>query len=101
MKFGVVNKSTIVNTFFVYTLQRNITRLAVITRNTNRNLGILKRGNWKRAKFSFNSYLMVVFINSKNHIVPDGCCAPNYCMLSEIEIGYRQKTWCFFLKSLN
>ena len=52
MKFGVVNKSTIVNKFVLHTLQRNITHLAVITRKTNRKLGILKGGNWKRANNS-------------------------------------------------
>ena len=49
MKFGVVNKSTILNRFVFHTLQRNITRLAVITRITNIKLGILKGGNLKRA----------------------------------------------------
>ena len=49
MKFGVVNKSTILNRFVPHTLQRNITHLAVITRKTNIKLGILKRGDWKRA----------------------------------------------------
>ena len=49
MKFGVVNKSTILNRFVHHTLQRNITRLAVITLKTNIKLGILKGGNWKRA----------------------------------------------------
>ena len=52
MKFGVVNKSTILNRFVLHTLQRNITHLAVITRKTNIILGILKGGgNWKRAKY--------------------------------------------------
>ena len=49
MKFGVVNKSSTLNRFVLHTLQRNITRLAVITRKTNIKLGILKGGNWKRA----------------------------------------------------
>ena len=44
MKFGVVNKSTILNRFVLHTLQRNITYLAVITRKTNIKLGILKGG---------------------------------------------------------
>ena len=44
MKFGVVNKSTILNRFVLHTLQRNITHLAVITRKSNIKLGILKRG---------------------------------------------------------
>ena len=44
MKFGVVNKSTILNRFVLHTLQRNITHLAVITRKTNIKLGILKVG---------------------------------------------------------
>ena len=51
MKFGMVNESTILNRFVLHTLQRNITHLAVITRKTNIKLGILKGGNWKRAKF--------------------------------------------------
>ena len=44
IKLGVVNK------FVLHTLQRNITHLALITRKTNIRLGILKGGNWKRAK---------------------------------------------------
>ena len=44
MKFGVVNKSTIVNKFVLHTVQRNITHLAVIARKTNLKLGILKGG---------------------------------------------------------
>ena len=51
MKFGMVNKSTILKRFVLHTLQRNIAHLAVITRKTNIKLGILKGGNWKRAKF--------------------------------------------------
>ena len=43
MKFGVVNKSTIVNKFVLHILQRNITHY-VITRKTNIKLGILKGG---------------------------------------------------------
>ena len=50
MKLGVVNKST-VNRFVLHTLQHNITHLAVITRKTNIKLGILKKGDWKRAKY--------------------------------------------------
>ena len=49
MKFGVVNESTTVNRFFLHTLQRNITHVAVIRRKTNIKLDILKGGNWKRA----------------------------------------------------
>ena len=49
MKFGVVNKSTILNRFVLHTLQRNITHLAVITRKTNIKLVILKGGSRKRA----------------------------------------------------
>ena len=44
MKVGVVNKSTTVIRFVLHTLRRNITHLAVITRKTNINFGILKRG---------------------------------------------------------
>ena len=47
MKFGVVNKSTTVNRFFLHTLQRNITHLAVITRKSNIKLGVVKRGTRK------------------------------------------------------
>ena len=50
MKFGVVNKSTIVNKFVLHTLQRNITHLAVITRKTNIKLGILKRGKLEKSR---------------------------------------------------
>ena len=53
MKFDVVNKSTILNRFVLHTLQRNITHLAVITRKTNRTLGILKGGNWQGASALF------------------------------------------------
>ena len=44
MKFGVVNKSAILNSSVLHTLQRNIKRLAVIIRKTNIKLGILKEG---------------------------------------------------------
>ena len=50
MKFGELNKSTILNRFVFQTLQRNITHLAVITRKTNIKLGILKRGTGKEPK---------------------------------------------------
>ena len=50
MKFGVVNKSTTVNRFVLHTLQRNITHLAVITRKTNKKLGILKGGELKKSR---------------------------------------------------
>ena len=59
MKFGVVNKSTILNRFVLHTLQRNITHLAVITRKTNLKLGILRGGNWKRAEKTFIFYFHV------------------------------------------
>ena len=49
MKFGVVNKSTILNRFVHHTLQRNITRLAVITLKTNIKLGILKGGELEKS----------------------------------------------------
>ena len=50
MKFGVVNKSKILNRFVIHTLQRKITHSFVITRKTNIKLGILKGGggDWKR-----------------------------------------------------
>ena len=56
MKFGSVNKSTPVNRFVVHTLQRNITRLAVITRKTSIQLVILKRGTGKEP-------ISLVFLN--------------------------------------
>ena len=46
----MVNKSTTLNRFVLHTLQRNITRLAVITRKTNIKLGILKGGTGKEPK---------------------------------------------------
>ena len=36
MKFGVMNKSTILNNFVLHSLQLNVTHLAVITRKTNK-----------------------------------------------------------------
>ena len=45
MQFGVVNKSTTVNRFVLHILQRNITHLAVKTRETKKKLGVLKGGN--------------------------------------------------------
>ena len=50
MKFGVGNKSTVLNRFVLHTLQSNITHLAVITRKTNIKLGILKGGTGKEPK---------------------------------------------------
>ena len=52
MKFGVVNKSTTLNRFVLHTLQRHITRLAVITCKTNIKLGILKGGLEKSRKIN-------------------------------------------------
>ena len=51
MKFGVVNKSTILNRFVLHTLQRKITHLAVIIRKTNIKLGVLKGGTGKEPRF--------------------------------------------------
>ena len=62
MKFGVVNKWTILNRFVLHTLQRNITHLAVITRKTNIKLGVLKGG--KLEKNSLVNYRR--FIYAKN-----------------------------------
>ena len=61
MKFGVVNKSTI-----LHTLQRNITHLAVITRETNIKLGILKRGAGKEPKFGHYRVVRVIWVSSEN-----------------------------------
>ena len=68
MKFGVVNKSTILNRFVLHTLQRNITHLAVITRKTNIKLGVLKGGNWKRAMVIFN-YLQTTGKRSRSRMI--------------------------------
>ena len=54
MKFGVVNKSTILNRFVLHTLQRNFTHLAVVTRKTNIKLVILKGGTGKEPNFHDN-----------------------------------------------
>ena len=62
MKVGVVNKLTILNRFVLHTLQRNITRLAVLTRRTKIKLGILKGGNWKTA---LNFYDLCSFCTDK------------------------------------
>ena len=50
MKFGTMNKLTIVNSFFLHTLHCSIVRLAIITRKTAGKLDFLKGGGkWKRA----------------------------------------------------
>ena len=54
MKFGVVNKSTILKRFVFNTLQRDITHLAVIIRRTNIKLGILKKGGELEKSLSFH-----------------------------------------------
>ena len=51
MKFGVVNKSTILNRLVLHTLQRNVTQIALMTRKTNIKLGILKGGLGKSCFF--------------------------------------------------
>ena len=53
-KIDEVNKSTIVNKVVPRTLQRNITHLAVITRETNIKLGILKGVTGKEPEFFTN-----------------------------------------------
>ena len=70
MNLGVVDKSTTVNRFVLHTLQRNITHSAVITRKTNIKLGILKRGDWKRAEI-LEDLLTQVFLTIQNIAV---CC---------------------------
>ena len=78
MKFGEVNKLTVLNRFVLHTLQRNIKHLAVITRKTNIKLGILKRGELEKSpatksgdlylvppnkgKRFMNTYLMAAFL---------------------------------------
>ena len=49
MKFGVLKKSKVLNRLVLHTLQRNITRSAVITRKTNIKLGILKEGKQEKS----------------------------------------------------
>ena len=76
MKFGVVNKSTILNRFVLYTLQRNFTHLAIITRKTNIKLVILRGGNWKRAP-EFNNVVHINHILSSqisNEIIENYHC---------------------------
>ena len=50
MKFGVVNKSTILNRFVLHTLQRNFQHLAVITRKTKIKLVTLKEGKLEKSQ---------------------------------------------------
>ena len=69
MKFGVVNKSTILNRFVLHTLQRNITQLAVITRKTNIKLGILKGGNWKRALLATVLFIVTNFDENRMFMI--------------------------------
>ena len=57
MKFGLVNKSKTVNRFVLHTLQPNIANLALVTRETNIKLGILKGGTGKEAKKKSQSTL--------------------------------------------
>ena len=62
MKFGVVNKSTILNRFVLHILQRKITHLAVITRKINIKLGILKRGETgKEPEIGISAFLKKKF----------------------------------------
>ena len=56
MKFGMVNKLTTVNRFKLYTLHRNITHLAIITRKTNIKLGI--KSQKFRQKWLFKSLIL-------------------------------------------
>ena len=65
MKFGVVNKSTILNRFVLHTLQRNITHLAVITRKTNIKLAILKGGGGTGKEPSTVSYRPNFFLHHR------------------------------------
>ena len=50
LKFSLVKKSTTVNTFVLNTLRRNITLLAVTTRNTNIKFGSLKGGKLEKSQ---------------------------------------------------
>ena len=73
MIFDVVKKSTTVNRFVFYTLQRNITHLAVITRKTNIKLGFLKRGELEKSRiFLYHSKSIVALsLNLKRYFTCD------------------------------
>ena len=81
MKFGVVNKSIILNRFVLHTLQRNITHSAVITRKTNKKLGILKGGG--ELEKSQNKTLSM-------HGATYGC---TFCSYGRLQI---KQFWYFF-----
>ena len=67
MKIDVVNKSTIVNRFVLHTLQRNITHLALITRNTNIKLGILKGGGGRTGKEPKKLFIIIIYNFKYDH----------------------------------
>ena len=68
MKFGVVNKSTMLNRFVLHTLQRNITHLAAIARKSNIKLGILKGGKLEKSRdFVTQETLLVEGQKSQSH----------------------------------
>ena len=75
MKLGMVNKSTILNTFVLHTLHRNITRLAVITRKTNINLGVLKGGELEKSPILYSEIRILSFYsNTKLSAKHHACC---------------------------
>ena len=95
MKFGVVNKSTIVNKFVLHTLQRNITHLAVITRKTNIKLGILKGGGTGKEPVSHS------LISWHASFVTIGQCEQKFtCKNLQIRKIMNDKSFFFALVSL-
>ena len=60
MKFGVVNKSTMLNRFVFHTLQRNITHLVAITREPNIKLSILKGGKLEKSPSALQSFTLLI-----------------------------------------
>ena len=51
MKFGVVNKSTILNRLVLHTLQRNVTQIALITPKNKHKTRYFERGTGKELFF--------------------------------------------------
>ena len=66
MIFGVVNKSTTENRFVLHTGQRNITHLAVITRETNKKTRYFERGKLEKSPDLYARSLTKKFSDVKN-----------------------------------
>ena len=68
MKFCMVNKLTIMNTFVLLTLLLNITHLAIITNKTIKIMENLKcegRGEWKKASIFYYDFFPYLLITSR------------------------------------